>query len=221
MGCFSLSHPFCGSSWDNFCPGNKFWAILTILNQQPWIPLCADTVTCCAWRTFTCMHLTDIFHPKCLVVHSQGNNYSLSMCVPWKSVSTATHDVQEQLISHVSSVLIILIINQVLILTQHTESHRLLLWPYQLPFDLWPFHTDHVLQDRRVSSHNSQGQPKNQCKTPSQKPLGQRRMTVTVSMGVRHQLIKAGVNGAGFRSSLESSMWDCYQAIKSIIFSYC
>lgn len=114
---------------------------------------------------------------------------------------------------------------RILILTHHTESHHLLLWPYQLPFDRWPFHTGHVLQDRRVSSHYSQGQPKNRCRTPSPKPLGQRQMTrnllpsVAVSMGVRHQLIMAGVNGAGFGSSLEPSTWDCHQAIKSIIFS--
>lgn len=83
-----------------------------------------------------------------------------------------------------------------------------------------------MLQDRRVSSHYSQGQPKNQCWTPSPKPFGQRRMmtrnllpSVAVSMGVRHQLIMAGVNGAVFGSSLEPSTWDCHQAIKSIIFS--
>ncbi len=90
--------------------------------------------------------------------------------------------------------------------TAHTKPP-----PSHLPFDRWPFHTGHVLQDRRVSSHYSQGQ---------------RRMTrnllpsEAVSMGVRHRLIMAGVNGAGLGSSLETSTWDCHQTIKSIIFSF-
>lgn len=142
-------------------------------------------------------------------------------------VSAGTWDVsrpkpQEQLISHASSELIILSNNQV---THPYTAHRKPP-PSPLPFDQWPFHTGHVLQDRRVSSHYSQGQPKNRCRTPSPKPLRQRRMTrnllpsVAVSMGVRHQLIMAGVNGAGLGSSLEPSTWDCHQTIKSIIFSF-
>lgn len=89
------------------------------------------------------------------------------------------------------------------ILTQQTQNHHRLLWPHQLPFDRWPFHTGHVLQDRRVSSHYSRGQEKNQARTEMDEQQPSALRVCLFGM----------VSGA-----TPGQVWDCHQLIRSIIF---
>lgn len=68
--------------------------------------------------------------------------YSLRMCVPWKSKVSTEHGIKTTRSAYFSckfSIRSFWELIRMFILIQHTESHHLLLWPYQLPFDRWPF----------------------------------------------------------------------------------
>lgn len=206
------------------------------MNQQPWIPLCADTVTGYAWELYILLHACiwqTFFIQKVMWCIHRSIFSQLASSIEIKHttlVSAGTWDVsrpkpQEQLISHASSELIILSNNQV---THPYTAHRKPPpSPLALPAALWPMAFSYwPCAARQKGLLTLLTGTAEESVQPSPKPLRQRRMTrnllpsVAVSMGVRHQLIMAGVNGAGLGSSLEPSTWDCHQTIKSIIFSF-
>lgn len=126
---------------------------------------------------------------------------------------------QDRLISHASSVLDHF--ENESGCSQHTEREsHLLLWPYQLPFDRWPF----IL----AMCCKTEGSP-HITHRDSQRILPETPRTETDDeqepcpfSGCQHGRPSPAhnerVSGAGLGSSLETSAWDCHKAIKSIIF---